>query len=281
MKRAPRKNVFRLGDDPAEVPPSTSTPEGTPAAPRRNVFRDPPDGDEEGAPSPGEKPPPGPAKPRKNRFRDYGDEPTAPDVTPPAGPAAARKNRFRDYGDTEAEGHSPAEVDDFRSGVDADLEDLGEIGLLWSFSPTFAAYLRRAREKSALSLRQASHALGLSYAYLARLETGGPARAPDMPKLFRMAELYGLDRREILHEAGFRMEVPKDVDLEGRVRRRFARLVTDDALRPALLTDEALHYIPDRLKGQWIEFARKLAALPDPAAYLDKLLADSDGDARP
>ena len=44
------------------------------------------------------------------------------------------------------------------------------------------------------------------------------------------------------------------------------------AVKPALLTEEALHYMSDRLKMQIIEWADKLTRQPDPHTYLWSLL---------
>ena len=156
------------------------------------------------------------------------------------------------------------------------LQYLGEATFLWSFNAEFPEYLRELRNRAGLSLRKAAKAIGVSYVYLSRLETGGSARPPDMDKLFRMAEVYGVDRRRMLNAAGLKLEVPDEVQTELQLRRRFSTMIMDDALRPTTLDENTLHYIPDRVKLQWIEFAHRLATMEDPAAYLADLIGEDE-----
>ncbi len=159
-----------------------------------------------------------------------------------------------------------------------DEDDLEEVpaSFVWSPSPGFPAYLRRIREAAELSIRKAAPALGVSYAWLARTETGGYAKPPSLKRLHAIAELYGVDPREVLHEAGVRVELPDDAGLGAALDARFRAVVLHPDLRPALLDPDALAYIPDRVKHQWLEFADKLAQHPDPAALLAQALADAE-----
>ncbi len=143
---------------------------------------------------------------------------------------------------------------------------------VWNRNPDFPNYLRRIREGAGLSIRQAAPALGLSVPYLSRFETGGPAKPPDVKRLFAMADLYGIERREMLANAGVKMDLPIELSLVDNTEALFARMMLDPKLRPPLLSEEALHYIPARLKAQLIQWARNLVREPDPSAHLATLL---------
>ncbi len=56
---------------------------------------------------------------------------------------------------------------------------------------------------------------------------------------------------------------------------RFRAVVLAPELRPPLLDEDAVHYLPDRVKRQWLDFAAKLAAHPDPQALLQRLLSEA------
>jgi transcriptional regulator with XRE-family HTH domain len=156
-----------------------------------------------------------------------------------------------------------------------ELEEAGAASFVWSPNPGFAAYLRRVREAVPISMRQAAPALGVSYAWLARIESGGYASPPSLQRLHAMAELYNVDPREMLHEAGVRIALPHDLDAGASVDARFRAVVLHPDLRPPLLEADALAYIPDRVKRQWLDFAHKLAHHPDPKALLTAALADA------
>lgn len=180
---------------------------------------------------------------------------------------ARRGNRF-----PRAEGPgiaSPADLG--QAGETGDLEPVPDASFVWSPSAGFPAYLRRVREAAGISMRQAAPALGVSYAWLARIETGGYARPPSLQRLHAMAELYRVDPREMLHEAGVRIALPPGLDTGPSLDERFEAVVLHPELRPALLDQAALAYVPHRVKRQWLEFARKLAEHPDPRALLERL----------
>ena len=82
---------------------------------------------------------------------------------------------------------------------------------------------------------------------------------PTLKVLQRIANVYGRDLREVMHEAGFRFETPPGVDmLDENLDERFLRLVTHPALRPMRMDPAVIEMIPPLVKRQWIEFARKL-----------------------
>lgn len=143
---------------------------------------------------------------------------------------------------------------------------------MWRRNPEFPNYLRRTREKAGLSVRQAAPEIGVSVPYLSRLETGGPAKRPDVQRLYRMADVYGVDRRAMLINAGVKVELPPELAYFDKLDSQFAAIMLDPAIKPARLNEDALPYISDRLKMQIIEWADKLTRQPDPQAYLAKLL---------
>lgn len=152
----------------------------------------------------------------------------------------------------------------------------GATAYVWNRNPEFPAYLRHVREKAGISIRQAAPALGISVPYLSRLETGGAAKPPDMRRLFAMADLYGIDRREMLRSAGMALDVPRDLSLEDRTEAQFARMMLDPGLKPPLLNEDILHFIAPRLKAQLIQWALHLVMQENPRDYLNKLLAEGD-----
>lgn len=157
------------------------------------------------------------------------------------------------------------------SASDDDEADEAET-FMWRRNPEFPNYLRRTREKAGLSVRQAAPEIGVSIPYLSRLETGGPAKRPDVQRLYRMADVYGVDRRAMLINAGVKVELPPELAYFDKLDSQFAAIMLDPAIKPARLNEEALTYFSDRLKMQIIEWADKLTSQPDPHAYFSKLL---------
>lgn len=145
----------------------------------------------------------------------------------------------------------------------------------WDARATFGPYLRGLREAARLSLRAASERIGMSFSYLAKLETGERSSPPTLKVLQRMAHAYGRDLRELMHEAGFRLETPPDMDaLDESLDDRFIRLVTHPALRPMRMDPGVVEMIPALVKRQWIEFARKLEEhVSGATAEVDAILA--------
>lgn len=151
---------------------------------------------------------------------------------------------------------------------------VGSAALRWEEAAGFGPYLRKIRQATGLSVRAAAAEIGLSPAYLSKLETGARPKPPSIRHLRRIGEVYGQDLREVMREAGFSLDVSPGVDAAlDAVHERFRRLVTDPELRPARMDDRVLELIPVHLKRLWMEFARKLEALalrggPTPASFL-------------
>lgn len=138
---------------------------------------------------------------------------------------------------------------------------------IWRPRRDFPAFLRKIREDAKVSLRQAAPALGMSAAYLSRLETGGPARQPSLDRLNRMADLYNVDRHAMYEAAGVQVEVPEN-ELLDWTDDEFEALMLDPALAPGMMTHEALNYFSPRMKRQILELVQNLVSQLDPAEYL-------------
>ena len=136
----------------------------------------------------------------------------------------------------------------------------GVAAITWEARASFGPYLRALRDATRMSLRAASDQIGVSFSYLAKMETGERPNPPTLKVLQRMGRVYGRDLRELMHEAGFRFETPSEIDtLDDGLDARFARLVTHPLLRPMRMDPVVIELIPPLVKRQWIEFARKLA----------------------
>ncbi len=171
----------------------------------------------------------------------------------------------------------PRKVHEKHTGADRLFEMLieapGELAaLLWTPNPHFSAFLRAAREGAGLSIRQVAPHLGVSAAYISRLETGGYASAPSIERLVKMADLYSIPRQEMLTQAGIRVDVPPDAMVKDTTEAEFAEMLMDQQLRPTHFAPELLHYVPARLKRQWIEWAIKLTAQENPREFLMNLI---------
>ena len=157
----------------------------------------------------------------------------------------------------------------------------GFAAVTWEARATFGPYLRGLRDAARLSLRAASDRIGVSFSYLSKIETGERRSPPTIKVLDRMAQVYGRDLREIMHEAGFRFETPDELlALAESVDARFLRLVTHPDLRPMRMDAVVIEMIPPLVKRQWIEFARKLETrLAGEATTVDEILRGKDDDA--
>ncbi len=68
------------------------------------------------------------------------------------------------------------------------------------------AYLREQRVARGFSIREAARRLGMSVAWLSRLENAGPARLNSAAQMQAFADLYGIPVAEVLDRAGFRVD---------------------------------------------------------------------------
>lgn len=245
---------------PPAVPPSTpAAPESPPATDLAPKSLPP------GSPAPGE-----PGFPDEATLRVMLDMPKPPPPFGEPGNLAAPRS-FGGLTYTPTGPYTYKVTEDDPAGSEEGDDDTQE-AVVWRRNPQFPHYIRRARESAGLSIRQAAPAIGVSVAYLSRLENGGPARSPNIGRLYHMADVYGVDRRTMLQHAGVHVEVPPELARFDKLASQFAAAMLDPAVKPALLSEEALHYMSDRLKMQIIEWADKLTRQPDPHTYLWSLL---------
>ena len=134
--------------------------------------------------------------------------------------------------------------------------------ILWGSNPAFGGYLARGREDVNLSLRAASGKVGISHTYLAQMEQYEVRSAPPMDLLAKLAKVYGLDEREVQHEAGYRYELPQEIaeELANREERQFKRLLLNDLFRPDGFSDEDIAKFPPAVWATVVELARKVDA---------------------
>jgi len=154
---------------------------------------------------------------------------------------------------------SPLDIDD--------VSDIGRVGAkrhqtgrVWLAAPSFGGFLRAKREELNLSLRRAGEQVGISHTYLAQIEQGNGDSHLSMDLYKRLAEVYSLDDREVLHMAGCRYAVIEDIaerlrDLEYD---RFARLMLDPLFAPANFTEERLKLFPEAVRKYILELVQSV-----------------------
>lgn len=167
---------------------------------------------------------------------------------------------------------SPTEI--ILKNAPPDAPPSGVAAITWEKRASFGPYLRGLRDAARLSVRAASEQIGVSFSYIAKLETGERPSPPTLKVLQRIANVYGRDLRELMHEAGFRFETPDEIDaMDESLDARFLRLVTHSELRPMRMDALVIEMIPPLVKRQWIEFARKLEMyLLDSSEEVDDIL---------
>lgn len=147
--------------------------------------------------------------------------------------------------------------------------------LLWGKREAFGGWLLSQRKAAGLTTRAVAEELGISHSLISRLEHGARVGPPPLSMLSGLARVYRCDGREMLHEAGYRLEVPDDLtppSPEAVIRAQFTALLLHPRLRPALLPDEAIDLIPLIVMRHWLDFARSLASQPDPAAMVREII---------
>lgn len=149
---------------------------------------------------------------------------------------------------------------------------MGEVAFYREHSPSFGPYLRELREHRGLSLRDAADQLGLTFAKLQKMETGGRFRIESLALFRALADLYSRPRAEILQAAGIKVLEPEELVDELDDDAVFARLVLHPALRPLRMDDRWLDSFSSLQKKQWVEFARRLEAFFHAGGSVAKVL---------
>jgi len=137
---------------------------------------------------------------------------------------------------------------------------VGEVAFYREHNAEFGPYLRSLREDRGLSLRDAADQLGMTFAKLQKMETGGRFRIDSLNLLGDIADLYVRPRAEVLEAAGIRVLEPHAVAAELDEESAFAKLVLNPALRPLRMDDRWLDSFSTLQKKQWVEFAKRLEA---------------------
>jgi len=158
------------------------------------------------------------------------------------------------------------------------------VGVLdWKRKDTFPGYLRALRRQAGVSLRAAASEMGISYSYLAKMETGEKDTPPSLKVLGHIADFYGRELAEVMREAGFDVQPAQPVPRAKApvplrvIEERFERLITHPDLTPVRWTAGELDLIPPLVKRQWIDFARKLArAVREDELDVAEVLAGED-----
>lgn len=162
------------------------------------------------------------------------------------------------------------------SGSVTDPTDLGramgEVAFYREHNDQFGPYLRNLRESRGLSLRDAADQLGMTFAKLQKMETGGRFRIDSLNLFSDIADLYARPRAEVLQAAGIRVLEPHTVTNELDDEAAFARLVLHPALRPLRMDERWLDSFSPLQKKQWVEFARRLEAFFHAGGSLTQVL---------
>ena len=137
---------------------------------------------------------------------------------------------------------------------------MGEVAFYREHNASFGPYLRDLRDRHGLSLRDASDQLGLTFAKLQKMETGGRFRIDSLSLFGAIADLYGRPRNEVLEAAGIKVLAPEQVSSDLDDEGAFARLVLNPALRPMRMDDRWLDSFSSLQKKQWVEFAKRMEA---------------------
>jgi transcriptional regulator with XRE-family HTH domain len=137
---------------------------------------------------------------------------------------------------------------------------MGEVAYYREHNPGFGAYLRKLRKNRGLSLRDAADQLGMTFAKLQKMETGGRFRIDRLSLFADIADVYVRPREEVLEAAGICVLEPDDFADELDDAAAFARLVLHPALRPVRMDERWTDSFSTLQKKQWVEFAKRLEA---------------------
>jgi transcriptional regulator with XRE-family HTH domain len=134
-----------------------------------------------------------------------------------------------------------------------------EVAVFWDRTAEFGAYLKGIRERKGWTTRAAAEHFGFSQAYVTKLENAERKRAPGTDLIQRLADGYGLDVREVMHEAGFRYDIPPSLELKVGVDEAFRRLLNDPRFRPAGFHADQEQYLAPLVKQQFVDLALNVA----------------------
>lgn len=152
-------------------------------------------------------------------------------------------------------------------------EAMGEVAYYREHNTSFGPYLRTLRESRGLSLRDASEQLGITFAKLQKMETGGRFRIDSLQFFEMIADLYVRPRREVLQAAGIRVLEPHAITNELDEETAFSRLMLHPELRPMRMDEHWLESFSTLQKKQIVEFAKRLDKFLQNVGRLDDILS--------
>lgn len=165
---------------------------------------------------------------------------------------------------------------DFGVGPDDTAEPTPHVaGVYWDRTADFGAFLKEVRRRKGWTTRDAAKEFGVSQAYITKLENQERKQAPGEEVLRRIAEVYGLDLREVMHEAGIRFEIPPSLELKLHVDDAFVRLLSDPRFRPGGFEPDHHRYFSPVVKQQILDLALNVArAVQEEGLDLEAWLAE-------
>ena len=171
-----------------------------------------------------------------------------------------------------------------RSPLDLGLKDPPpngeehEVPLMWDRESDFGHYLKTIRTRKGWTTRRAAEAFGLSQAYITKLEHHDRKRPPGTDLIRKVADVYGLDVREVMHEAGYRFDIPPSLELKVAVDDAFRKLLTDKRFRPAGYHPDEEQFLSPLVKQQFVDLALNVARVVREHDFdLEAWLRDSGG----
>lgn len=155
---------------------------------------------------------------------------------------------------------------------DPDHAERFDMGVFWDRQSDFGAYLKRIRERKGWTTRVAASHFGVSQAYITKLEHHERRRPPSTDLVKRVADVYGVDVREAMHEAGYRYEIPAVLDLQIGVDDAFRRLLGDERLTPAGYAPDDERFYAPLVKQHIVDLAVNVAKAVRDGLDLEALL---------
>ncbi|MBK7756607.1 MAG: transcriptional regulator [Deltaproteobacteria bacterium] len=152
-----------------------------------------------------------------------------------------------------------------RSPKDLGLKEPGvstishQVAVFWDKAAEFGTYLRSVRERKGWTTREAAAQFGVSQAYISKLENQPRKQAPGEDLIHRVAEVYGLDVREVMHEAGYRFDIPRSLELQVSVDEAFRRLLNDPRFRPSGFQPDDERFFAPIVKQQIVDLVLNVA----------------------
>ena len=152
-----------------------------------------------------------------------------------------------------------------RSPKDLGLKEPGppltrhDVPVFWDRDSDFGGYLKTVRERKGWTTRDAAARFGVSQAYISKLENQVRKQAPGEDLIGRVAEVYGLDVREVMHEAGYRFDIPRSLELKVSVDEAFRRLLNEPRFRPAGFQPDDERFFAPIVKQQIVDLALNVA----------------------